>query len=83
MCLPVKDRGRGVHLTGDGTDASPALSSGLQDLQVIRATSVVLPSFRKALEAHTASFADFCIRLTLPVFKQLGIRACMYGTFGL
>ncbi|CAM9157010.1 unnamed protein product [Sphacelaria rigidula] len=36
MCLPVKDRGRGVDLTGQGSADVPALSSGLQDLQTTR-----------------------------------------------
>lgn len=33
MCLPVKEKGRGVDLTGEATD-SVTLSSGLQDLEV-------------------------------------------------
>lgn len=39
MCLPVKDRGRGVDLTGQGSADVPALSSGLQDLQVKQKTA--------------------------------------------
>lgn len=34
MCLPVKEKGRGVDLTGGANVASPTLSSGLKDLEV-------------------------------------------------
>lgn len=41
MCLPVKDKGRGVDLTGEATDG-PALSSGLKDLEVRNFQSKVI-----------------------------------------